>query len=69
MKISNEKTGVVYLTSIEKWKGSYHSKVFKNDNAGGFFMVSLEKFDTYGKAYRYACKACKSHAANHAYLN
>ena len=69
MKITNEKTGVSYLTSIEKCNGAYHAKVFKNDNAGGFFMVSFEKFDNYSKAYRYACKACKTLTANHAYLN
>lgn len=69
MKITNEKTGASYLSNVEQFNGVYYARVYKNDNEGSLSMVSFEKFDNYRKAYRYACKACKAHAANHAYLN
>jgi hypothetical protein len=68
MQITNTKTGVTHSTRTTKTVGGYASCVTKRVG-NTETLIAREVYPTRARAYRSAVMLCKSHAANHAYVN
>ena len=68
MRITNEKTGVVYSTRTMAERGAFISVVTRRQGDAER-VTSRERHPTRAKAYRYAVTMAKTAAANHADIN
>ena len=68
MQITNTKTGVTYTTRTTQQHNGYASCVTKRVG-NTETLIAREIYPTRARAYRSAVMLCKSHAANHAYIN